>query len=132
MRVRIAACIGLMAVSFAGAADIDIVGRWDLKVEPGPYPSWIGVTRDGSGHKVQFLWMGGGVENPPEKARVEGNKVLFRARDMNWVGTASGNEMTGAATEDSGKVNKFTGRRFVPDLDVSGKWTVQSEGQRAR
>lgn len=125
-RVVFTGLLSALLASNALAAE-DIVGRWDLQVEPGGYVSWIGVTKEGGAHKVQFLWMGGGVENPPEKAKVEGNTVSFRARDMNWVGTAKGDEITGTATEDNGHVNKFTGRRYVPDIDVSGKWKVELE-----
>jgi hypothetical protein len=114
------------------AATDDIVGRWDLQVEPGGYPSWIGVKKEGQRYKVEFLWMGGGVETPPDKARVDGNKVMFRARDMNWEGVAAGDTMTGTATENAGKVNKFTGRRFVPIIDVSGHWKINIDGQSGR
>ena len=101
--------VSTLVISFlAGntlAATDDIVGRWDLQVEPGGYPSWIAVKKERQHYNVEFLWMGGGVETPPEKARVEGNKVTFRARDMNWEGVAAGDKMTGTATEKTGKVN---------------------------
>src|SRR4029079_15511185 len=131
-RIISSAILLAMSIIAQAAPERDIIGRWDLQVEPGPYPSWIGVSHEGNSDRVQFLWMGGGVENPPDKARVDGNTVMFRARDMNSVGTAKGDEITGTATEDNGHKNKFSGRRFVPDIDVTGKWTLKAASDRGK
>ncbi len=125
---------GLIALALTATtlAAQDIVGRWDLKVGDRGLPSWIGVSRKGGDYEVHYLGTGGGVNRNLEKVKVEGNTVSFRVNDRDWEATAQGDAMTGTFKGKDGAVTKFTGRRFVPPIDVSGTWKVHVEAQRGK
>ena len=110
----------------------DGIVHWDDKLKL-PVRPMIGVAGVAPLHGAVLT-----VDNGPHGGNLDvqeittGNKVMFRARDMNWEGVAAGDTMTGTATENAGKVNKFTGRRFVPIIDVSGHWKINIDGQSGR
>ncbi|GMU24569.1 MAG: hypothetical protein AMXMBFR13_46430 [Phycisphaerae bacterium] len=123
--VRWALNLGLVVVFAAPvlAAQPEIVGRWDLTIGNGPTPSWIGIDlKDGKLHG-RFLDTAGGV-HPIGEVKYDAPRVEFTDKgNRTWTGTLEGDTITGERVDKNGQGRtKWTGKRFVPQINVSGAW----------
>lgn len=119
---------GLMMVAVApvAAADKGLAGVWEVAVTDGP-PACLNVDKV-EGKDVAKLLFGGGSPNDVEDLKIEGDKISFKAHGRTWTGKVEGDEMTGtAAGQDNEK--KFTAKRFVAKIDVTGTWKFGKAGE---
>lgn len=124
----------LLAMAFAGlagsalAADgaAPVLGRWDLTLGDGPTPSWVEFAEKDGKIAARFLYMWASVYDLKEY-KVEADKVEFKAENQTWTATVQGDTMTGTRVNDKGEKSKFTGKRFIPQLDLNGAWTFDGK-----
>lgn len=105
----------------AWGADDPVVGRWDLTLGNGPTPSWVEITKQTDKYTGSFLGTGGSPGNLKE-IKVDGNKVEFKVGGKTWTATIKGDTLAGVYGKEN---NMFTGRRFVPRLDLNGDWAFE-------
>jgi hypothetical protein len=115
--------MGLVLLGAPAWAAESALGRWDLTLENGRTPSWIDIVREGGKYRGSFLGTGG---SPfwLDEVKVEGDRVEFKVGDQMWTGKIKGDVISGTHGKNN---SKFTGRRFVPQLDLNGTWAVEGK-----
>jgi hypothetical protein len=108
------------------------LGRWDLtlKTPSREYPSWLEITQE-SGQLKALLVSRWGHARPLPKIELSNGQITFvspkdeedRKDDMVFVGTLSGQKMSGTTSGQDGTPWQWTGER-APDLKIKAepKW----------
>ncbi|MBZ5616482.1 MAG: DUF1080 domain-containing protein [Acidobacteriia bacterium] len=108
------------------------VGRWDLtlKTPSREYPSWLEITQE-NGQLKALLVSRWGQARPLPKIELSHGQITFvspqeeedRKDDMVFVGTLSGQKLSGTTTGQDGTPWQWTGER-APDLKrkAEPKW----------
>jgi Domain of Unknown Function (DUF1080) len=108
------------------------LGRWDLTLETPTreYPSWLEITEENGQLKAQLVsrW---GHARPLPKIELSHGQIIFvspkeeedRKDDMVFVGTLSGQKLSGTTTGQDGTPWRWTGEK-APDLKrkAEPKW----------
>ncbi len=111
----------------------DYLGAWNVLIENigGTFnSSWIEVREAGGQLEGSLLWRWGSVI-PVESVKVEegeliinrpegGKDILYRARLVDG-------ELKGSVTMPGGEKHEFTGRRDIPEIDLSGTWVLKPQ-----
>jgi hypothetical protein len=112
-------------------SDQSFLGRWDLTlVTPSrEYPSWLEITQEGDQLKARLVsrW---GHARPLPKIEISHGQITFispkdeedRKDDMVFVGTLSGQKLSGTTSGQDGTPWQWTGER-APDLKRRGEPT---------
>ncbi|MHC4443212.1 MAG: 3-keto-disaccharide hydrolase [Planctomycetota bacterium] len=123
----------LSLVTMPALGDDDpLVGRWDMTIhhKDRPRASWLGVEKRDGKYKGLFLNEGGS----PRKlgaVNIEGSTVNWEwrrgERFHKFTGIIKGDTIEGERIDNNNHKVKWTGRRFVRKLNVTGKWTFKFE-----
>ena len=102
------------------------LGRWDLtlKTPSREYPSWLEITQE-SGQLKALLVSRWGHARPLPKIEISHGQITFvspkdeedRKDDMVFVGTLSGQKLSGTTSGQDGTPWRWTGER-APDLKI--------------
>ena len=102
------------------------LGRWDLtlKTPSREYPSWLEITQE-SGQLKALLVSRWGHARPLPKIELSNGQITFvspkdeedRKDDMVFVGTLSGQKLSGTTSGQDGTPWRWTGER-APDLKI--------------
>jgi len=121
----------------APAADHPAVGRWDITITQGDLqvPSWIEIRPHAGKLAARFCSEVRGVYDAGE-VKVAGNEVTFKSIDQraypdHWYtynGTLKGDTMSGTRSDGHDRKHTWVARRFVPKVNVAGKWTLTYTG----
>lgn len=122
----------------AKGAENTAFGRWNITVEnkneegeTWTHPSWLVIELEGGKPVGRFLAAHASVY-PIGEVKIDGNKVVFKADHHTWTGTVKGDVMTGTRVHESDKEGKhkgkWTARRSVPKVDVTGTWYLHRQG----
>lgn len=116
----------LAAVTAPAVAANPAVGRWDLTLDAGPAPSWLAIAEKDGAFTARFLYQWASVYDL-EQFKLDGDRVEFQAENQTWIGTIKGDAITGTRSDKDGNKGTWTGRRFVPKLDVTGTWLLDGK-----
>jgi 3-keto-disaccharide hydrolase len=107
-------------------SDQSFLGRWDLtlKTPSREYPSWLEITQE-SGQLKALLVSRWGHARPLPKIELSHGQITFvspkdeedRKDDMVFVGTLSGQKLSGTTSGQDGTPWRWTGER-APDLKI--------------
>jgi hypothetical protein len=107
-------------------SDQSFLGRWDLtlKTPSREYPSWLEITQE-SGQLKALLVSRWGHARPLPKIELSHGQLTFvspkdeedRKDDMVFVGTLSGQKLSGTTSGQDGTPWRWTGER-APDLKI--------------
>ncbi|HOJ53501.1 MAG TPA: DUF1080 domain-containing protein [Phycisphaerae bacterium] len=118
---------------FAAEAADPAVGRWDITLGDGPTPCWLEITKRDGQYAGRFLYISASVFEL-KQVKVDGNKVEFECTGVKgggpghtFIGTIEGDTITGTVVPKNGEKMKWTARRFVPRIDLTGTWTIEGQ-----
>jgi Domain of Unknown Function (DUF1080) len=107
-------------------SDQSFLGRWDLtlKTPSREYPSWLEITQE-NGQLKALLVSRWGHARPLPKIEISHGQITFvspkdeedRKDDMVFVGTLSGQKLSGTTSGQDGTPWRWTGER-APDLKI--------------
>lgn len=121
--------VSLLLAGAAVAAESPVLGRWDVMIE-GQAPAWVGFQQKDGQPATTFLW-GGGSPREIKDVKIDGESFTFKSHDRTWQGKVQGDTMSGTAAKENGDTLKFTGKRVVTKVDVTGTWKAAARGRRA-
>jgi hypothetical protein len=126
-RAMMIGLIGAAVLAMTGAAlaaEKTPIGRWNLTVDN--HPSWLAIERQGDKYVGRFLGGAGSVGGIGE-VKIDGMKVEFNAHDRKWTGTVENDALEGTWEKGQEK-GKWSGKRAIPKIDVTGKWAIKPMG----
>lgn len=126
-------CSSLAVPALAADAQDPAVGRWDITLGEGPTPCWLEITKKDGQYAGRFLYISASVFDL-KQIKVDGNKVEFECKGTKgegpghtFVGTIEGDSITGETLNNKKEKGKWTAKRFVPQVNLTGIWQIDGE-----
>jgi hypothetical protein len=110
----------------------EITGRWNLTfTEPWQFPGWLGMQKEGDTWEGGIVAGGGGVREITEFTIDENGAFDFKTPHRRYKGQVDGDKITGQAVDNRDRTYQWHGTRFIPAIDVSGKWHLRLDDEKS-